>query len=60
MDNTIQITDLIEVEDLQKIQDAFAQMTGMASITTDVEGKPVTKPSNFTDFCMKHIRNSKN
>lgn len=59
MDNTIQITDLIEVEYLQKIQDAFAQMTGMASITTDVEGKPVTQPSNFTDFCMKHIRNSK-
>ncbi|MGN0437165.1 MAG: PocR ligand-binding domain-containing protein [Lachnospiraceae bacterium] len=59
MDNAIQITDLIEVEYLQKIQDAFAQMTGMASITTDVEGKPVTKPSNFTDFCMKHIRNSK-
>lgn len=59
MDQTIQITDLIEVEYLQKIQDAFAQMTGMASITTDVEGRPVTQPSNFTDFCMKHIRNSK-
>lgn len=59
MDNEIQITDLIEVEYLQKIQDAFAQMTGMASITTDIEGKPVTQPSNFTDFCIRHIRNSK-
>lgn len=58
MDKEIQISDLIEVDILQRIQDAFAEMTGMASITTDVDGKPVTKPSNFTTFCMEHIRNS--
>ncbi len=58
MDDEIQVSDLIEVDVLQRIQDAFAQMTGMASITTDINGKPVTEPSNFTSFCMDHIRNS--
>lgn len=59
MDNEIQIGDLMEVDILQRIQDAFSQMTGMASITTDVDGNPVTQPSNFTEFCMGYIRNSK-
>lgn len=29
---------------------------GMASITADLEGNYITKPSNFTDFCMKYTR----
>lgn len=58
MENELYLTDLIEVEVLQRIQDAFSSMTGMASLTTDVDGIPVTKGSNFTEFCMGYTRSS--
>ncbi|MGN0346288.1 MAG: EAL domain-containing protein, partial [Lachnospiraceae bacterium] len=53
------LTDLISVEILQKLQDAFSDMTGMASLTTDKYGVAVTKGSNFSKFCMNHTRQSK-
>lgn len=59
MDEELYLTDLISVETLQHVQDAFAAMTGMAALTTDADGIPVTKGSNFTDFCMKYTRESK-
>lgn len=52
------LTDLIDVATLQKIQDSFANMTGMAALTTDIDGVAVTKGSNFSDFCMHHTRKS--
>lgn len=52
------LTDLISVDILQQIQDAFSAMTGMAALTTDRHGVAVTKGSNFTDFCMKYTRTS--
>lgn len=53
------LTDLISVDTLQRVQDAFSAMTGMAALTTDAEGIPVTKSSNFSEFCMKYARGSK-
>ncbi len=52
------LTDLIDVTLLQKIQDEFSRYTGMSALTTDAEGKPITKGSAFTDFCMKYTRQS--
>lgn len=52
------LTDLVNVEILQQIQDAFSEMTGMAALTTDAEGNPVTKGSNFTEFCTEYTRKS--
>lgn len=57
--SSIKLTDLISVQVLQEIQDGFAEVTGMAALTTDADGNPVTKGSNFTDFCMKYTRRSK-
>ena len=54
----IKLTDLIDTDVLQEIQDGFADITGMAALTTDSDGTPVTKGSNFTDFCMKYTRTS--
>lgn len=54
----IKLTDLISVKTLQEIQDGFADLTGMAALTTDADGVPVTKGSNFTDFCMDLTRKS--
>ena len=53
------IVELIDVEVLQRMQDAFSNMTGMAALTTDATGKPVTEGSNFTDFCMKYTRTTR-
>ena len=57
--SSIKLTDLISVQVLQEIQDGFAEVTGMAALTTDADGNPVTKGSNFTDFCMKYTRRSR-
>ena len=57
-DYELYLTDLIDRETLQKIQDAFSRMTGMASLTTDANGVAVTEGTNFSDFCMKYTRNS--
>jgi ligand-binding sensor protein len=54
----LELLDIIKLEDLQKMQDMFALATGMASITVDMDGKFITNPSNFTDFCMKYTRKS--
>lgn len=52
----ITLTDLFDVVMLQRIQDAFSDMTGLAALITDANGIPVTKGTNFTDFCAKYTR----
>lgn len=54
----LNITDLIEIDMLQRIQDAFSLMTGMATLTTDRNGIAITKGSHFSDFCMKYCRST--
>ena len=54
----VKLTDLIDVNTLQEIQDGFARLTGMAALTTDERGNAVTQGSNFTDFCMNYTRQS--
>lgn len=54
----LKLTDLIDVAILQEIQDGFSDVTGMAALTTDEKGDPVTRGSNFTDFCTKYTRRS--
>lgn len=53
----IKLSDIIDIEFLQEFQDFFAKTTGVASITVDDTG-PITKPSNFTDFCITYTRGS--
>jgi len=47
----IAFEDLLHIDDIQKIQDGFANATGVASIITKPDGSPITKPSNFCNFC---------
>lgn len=58
MNEDIKLTDLFDVDMLQRIQDAFSKMTGLAAIITDAQGRPVTRGSNFTDFCRVYTRSS--
>ncbi|WP_027178444.1 PocR ligand-binding domain-containing protein [Maridesulfovibrio bastinii] len=48
--------DYFDVEALQKIQDAFSEATNVASIITDLDGRPITKPSRFCRLCRDLIR----
>lgn len=53
----INLVNLIDIKLLQEFQDIFANAMGVASITVDDKG-PITKPSNFTEFCIKYVRGS--
>ncbi len=58
MQGDLHITDLIDADILQQVQNAFSKLTGIACITTDANGITVTEGTNFTDFCMKYTRKS--
>lgn len=45
------LTDLIELEELQRFQDDFTRATGVASIILDTKGNPITKPGNYCEVC---------
>lgn len=57
-DRGLTLVDFISQERLAIFEEAVAEFTGMATIITDADGRPVTKGSNFTDFCMKYTRNT--
>lgn len=43
--------DLFDLEEIQRIQDAFSAATGVSSLITDPDGRPLTRPSNFVRVC---------
>lgn len=54
----VHLSELLDIESVQVIQDSFSKMTGMASVLTDENGTPITKGSNFTPFCYELTRHS--
>jgi PAS domain S-box-containing protein len=54
--NKIQFSDIFVLEDIQQIQDMFSDATGVASIITHPDGRPITRPSNFCRLCNEIIR----
>ena len=52
-DKNIYITDVVDVDELQTLQDNWAKATDLAFVTVDVKGEPITSYSNFTPFCEK-------
>lgn len=54
----VKLTELIDSDILQKIQDSLSKYIGMASLITDENGIPVTTGSGFTEFCMNLTRKS--
>jgi PAS domain S-box-containing protein len=51
MCDTLEYSDLLDVNLLQKISDDFADIADVGSIIYDLNGKPITKPSNFCNYC---------
>ena len=54
--NNIQFSDIFNLEEIQHLQDLFADVNGVASIITTTDGKPITTPRNFTRLCSNIIR----
>ena len=54
--NEVAFEDLFNLGDIQRLQDEFSNATGVASIITQVDGTPITKPSNFCRLCNGIIR----
>lgn len=52
------LTDLVDESTLQNIQWNFSQVTGMACLIIEPDGKPATLKCRFSEFCAKHIRQS--
>ncbi|MBN2411079.1 response regulator [candidate division KSB1 bacterium] len=56
-DRNVKLDELLLISDLQELQDSFATVTNVASIITDIDGTPITNPSNFSPVC-NIIRNT--
>jgi len=57
LDN-IEFDKLFDINEIQRIQDLFAEATGVASLITLPNGVPLTKPSNFCRLCSDIIRST--
>ncbi|MBN2704401.1 MAG: PAS domain S-box protein [Pontiellaceae bacterium] len=49
---------LFNLEDIQRIQDDFANATHVASVILHPDGTFITKPSNFTRFCTDYVQST--
>ncbi len=58
MDEELKLTDLISVETLQLIQDAFCQVCNIAIGISDENGVNVTKDTLASDFCLNYNKKS--
>ena len=55
---SIAFEEMFNLDEIQQIQDMFAEATGVASIITRIDGTPITRPSNFCRLCIDIIRNT--
>ena len=49
---------LIEKEKLDRILQAFTEATGVASIITETDGRPISRSFNFTNLCENFCRST--
>lgn len=59
MEETLFLTDLIDISILQEMQNSYSKMTGIASYIIDAKGNYITGCSCQSDFCSKFTRASK-
>jgi len=53
----MKLNQIINIDVLQKIQNGFSETFGLPAIIYDLNGKAITKPSQFTEFC-KYVRST--
>ena len=57
--NKLDIINLFGKEKLENIQKSLSKATGLAFVTVDFRGEPITEPAYFTEFCNKMRGDSK-
>lgn len=57
-EDKLQLTQLIDLDTLQTIQDIFSEITNMVIGISDADGVLVTKDTNSTDFCLNYNKKS--
>ena len=55
----MKITDFTDMEKFENLMSTWATATGLATVAVDAEGKYISECYNFTDFCIKLTRGSK-
>ncbi len=50
-EGSLTLADIVDVAVLQRLQDTFAKAMGVAAVTVDIDGRPVTRASNFQPLC---------
>ena len=58
MDHSIHLLDLVEKIKLEEILAVFTDVTGVAAIITEADGRPITRPHNFTRLCHDYCRST--
>lgn len=56
--NNVSLSEVVDIDRWQKLQDHFAEVIGTAIRTVDLEGKQLTIPSRMTRFCQEIIGSS--
>jgi ligand-binding sensor protein/AraC-like DNA-binding protein len=57
MDAVARLKSVINIEKWQLLQDALSDVTGMAIVTSDYRGVPITEHSGCKEFCLAARRN---
>lgn len=55
----MQIRDFCDMQKFEEIMQEWARATGLATVAVDADGKYLSECYNFTDFCIKLTRGSK-
>ncbi len=59
MNEHVTLQELVDLEMLQDVQDAFADIAQLASVVVDPNGLPITTPSNLNGMCALMQTNDK-
>ena len=55
----MKIVDFVDMNEFEAIMRNWAMATGLATVAVDSEGNYISECYNFTDFCIKLTRGSK-
>lgn len=58
MNQPIHLLNLISKEKLDNILRVFAEVTDIAAIISDADGRPITEPHNFKNLCLNYCRST--
>lgn len=59
VENVMKIEDFCDMKKFEEIMSNWAKSTGLASVAVGTDGKYISSCYNFTDFCIKLTRGSK-